>query len=98
MSQKKYRIHQLSARAVMGYSKERPDGYYSIELNSVATEKCKVSGVTEQDDNALFYQIMESCTAASRLKQTASSMTWRRSFSTLTSPESSTAPADRRNI
>ncbi len=59
MSQKKYRIHQLSARAVMGYSKERTDGYYSFELNSIATEKCKISGVTEQDDNALFYQIMD---------------------------------------
>ena len=43
----------------MGYSKERPDGYYSFELNSIATEKCKISGVTEQDDNALFYQIMD---------------------------------------
>ena len=59
MSQKKYRIHQLSARAVMGYRKENTDGYYSFELNSIATEKCKISGVTEQDDNALFYQIMD---------------------------------------
>ena len=59
MSQKKYRIHQLSARAVMGYSKENASGYYSFELNSIATEKCKISGVTEQDDNALFYQIMD---------------------------------------
>ena len=59
MPQKKYRIHQLSARAVMGYSKENTDGYYSFELSSIATEKCKISGVTEQDDNALFYQIMD---------------------------------------
>ncbi len=59
MPQKKYRIHQLSARAAMGYSKENTDGYYSFELNSIATEKCKISGVTEQDDNALFYQIMD---------------------------------------
>ena len=59
MSQKKYRIHQLSARAVMGYSKENTDGHYIFELNSIATEKCKISAVTEQDDNALFYQIMD---------------------------------------
>lgn len=55
----KYNIHRLSARAVMGYSRETADGYYVFELNGAATEKCKVSTQPTQDDNALFYQIMD---------------------------------------
>ena len=59
MSQTKYNIYRLSARAVMGYGRENTDGYYTFELNSTATEKCKVSTQPAQDDNALFYQIMD---------------------------------------
>ena len=59
MSQTKYKIYRLSARAVMGYSRETSDGYYVFELNSAATEKCKVSTQPTQDDNALFYQIID---------------------------------------
>ena len=55
----KYKIHRLSARAVMGYAKETAQGIYSFHLNSAATEKCKASAQVEQDDNALFYQIMD---------------------------------------
>ena len=55
----KYKIHRLSARAVMGYAKETAQGIYSFHLNSAATEKCKTSAQVEQDDNALFYQIMD---------------------------------------
>lgn len=59
MSQTKYMIFRLSARTVMGYSREISDGHYTFELNRAATEKCKVSTPTEQEDNALFYQIMD---------------------------------------
>ncbi len=58
MNQPKYLIHRLSARAVMGYSKALPDGYYAFELNGTATGKCKIN-TQEQEDNALFYQIMD---------------------------------------
>lgn len=59
MNQIKYQIHRLSARAVMGYAKENGDGCYSFDLSSAATEKCKVTSQAAQDDNALFYQIMD---------------------------------------
>ena len=55
----KYKIHQLSARAVMGYAKETAQGFYSFQLTHAATEKCKASTQVDQDDNALFYQIMD---------------------------------------
>ena len=55
----KYKIHQLSARAVMGYAKETAQGIYSFQLTHAATEKCKASTQVDQDDNALFYQIMD---------------------------------------
>ena len=55
----KYKIYRLSARAVMGYGKETAQGIYSFHLNSAATEKCKASTQVVQDDNALFYQIMD---------------------------------------
>lgn len=59
MRERKYRIYELSARAIIANAKETADGIYSFNLNSIATEKCKVySAVHEQDDNALFYQIM----------------------------------------
>ena len=54
----KYRIYELSARAVISYSREQ-DGTYTFHLSAAETEKCKSSSAPhEQDDNALFYQIM----------------------------------------
>ena len=59
MVQVKYQIHRLSARAVMGYAKESTQDIYSFQLNGTATEKCKSGTQVAQDDNALFYQIMD---------------------------------------
>ena len=58
MSLVKYRIYELSARAVISYGREQ-DGAYTFRLSAAETEKCKsLSAPHEQDDNALFYQIM----------------------------------------
>lgn len=54
-----YKIYRLSARAVMGYSREISEGLFSFELNHAATENCKISAQTEQEGNALFYQIID---------------------------------------
>ena len=59
MSTVKYKIYRLSAQAIIGHGKERADGYYQFELNRRETSKCILSGMQEQDDNALFYQIMD---------------------------------------
>ena len=54
----KYRIYELSARAVISYGRAQ-DGAYAFRLSATETEKCKsLSAPHEQDDNALFYQIM----------------------------------------
>jgi len=54
----KYRIYELSARAVISYGRQQ-DGAYTFHLSAAETEKCKSLSVPhEQDDNALFYQIM----------------------------------------
>lgn len=54
----KYRIYELSARAVISYGRQQ-DGTYTFHLSAAETEKCKSLSVPhEQDDNALFYQIM----------------------------------------
>lgn len=59
MNQRKYLIYELSARAISANAKLNDDGVYVFNLNSVSTEKSKVySALHEQDDNALFYQIM----------------------------------------
>ena len=52
----KYQIYQLSARIVLGYAREQ-DGAYTFALDAAETKKC-MSLTTEQDDSALFYQIM----------------------------------------
>ena len=52
----KYQIYELSARSVLGYAREQ-DGEYSFTLDAAETKKC-VSLALEQDDKALFYQIM----------------------------------------
>lgn len=58
MSQVRYQIFQLSARAVMSYAVETA-GVYSFDLSASATEKCKSRTAThEQGSNALFFQIM----------------------------------------
>ena len=58
MPQQKYRIYELSARAVISHARE-VDGVYRFHLNQRATERCKsVSALHEQDDNALFFQTM----------------------------------------
>ncbi|WP_455910044.1 RNA dependent RNA polymerase [Dysosmobacter welbionis] len=54
----KYRIYELSARAVISYGRKQ-DGTYTFHLSAAETERCKsLSAPHEQDDNALFYQIM----------------------------------------
>ena len=51
----KYRIYELSARAVISYGRQQ-DGTYTFHLSAAETEKCKsLSAPHEQDDNALFY-------------------------------------------
>ena len=57
MQKIKYRIYRLSARAVMGYG-QRDGDWFSFSLNKSATEQCKINMPHEQEDNALFYQIM----------------------------------------
>lgn len=54
----KYRIYELSARAVTSYGRQQ-ECAYAFQLSAAETEKCKsLSAPHEQDDNALFYQIM----------------------------------------
>ena len=54
----KYRIYELSARAVISYGRQQ-EGAYAFHLSAAETERCKSLSVPhEQDDNALFYQIM----------------------------------------
>ena len=58
MPQVKYRIFDLSARAVMSYATKQ-EGRYHFALDAASTEKCKnYSALHEQDSNALFFQIM----------------------------------------
>lgn len=54
-----YKIYRLSARAVIGNGKERADGYFDFQLSKKETQKCILTGTQEQEDNALFYQIMD---------------------------------------
>ena len=54
----KYKIYELSARAVINYGRQQ-EGTYAFHLSAAETERCKSLSVPhEQDDNALFYQIM----------------------------------------
>ena len=58
MPQNKYRVFELSARAVMSYATQE-NGQWNFALDRAATEKCKCfSALHEQDSNALFFQIM----------------------------------------
>lgn len=58
MLQRKYQVYHLSARAVVGHAKLQDDGRYSFALDAACTDKCKIAGASEQEDNALFFQIM----------------------------------------
>ncbi len=58
MTVQRYRIYELSARAVMSYAQEE-DGIYRYDLNPKAVDQCLVSSAShEQDSNALFFQIL----------------------------------------
>ena len=58
MAQSKYRIFELSARAVMSYAVQENRRWH-FALDRTATEKCKrFSALHEQDGNALFFQVM----------------------------------------
>ena len=58
MTVQRYRIYELSARAVMSYATEEK-GIYKYNLDAAAVDHCLVSSAAhEQDSNALFFQIM----------------------------------------
>lgn len=58
MEVQRYRIFELSARAVMSYAVEE-NGIYQYDLDAAAVDHCLVSSAThEQDSNALFFQIL----------------------------------------
>lgn len=58
MEVQRYRVFELSARAVMSYAVEE-NGIYKYDLDAAAVEHCLVSSAThEQDSNALFFQIL----------------------------------------
>lgn len=58
MALQKYRIYELSSRAVMSYA-VLEDGVYQYNLNPKAVDSCLVSTATpQQDGNALFFQIL----------------------------------------
>ena len=52
---RKYKIHTLSVRAILGYAVENGDRY-TFRLDAGATRRCFLRGGDEQEDNALFYQ------------------------------------------
>ena len=55
----KYKICELSARAIIRNAKKDDDGEYQYHLKEEATRKCIVFSAPEtQDDCALFYQTM----------------------------------------
>ena len=58
MTVQRYRIYELSARAVMSYATEE-NGFYKYDLDAAAVDHCLVSSAAhEQDSNALFFQIL----------------------------------------
>ena len=59
--QVKYQIYRLSAKSLMGYAENsgRTTFEYRYKLSKSQTDKCKIYTAThEQEDNALFFQIM----------------------------------------
>ena len=56
---RRYKIYQLSAKAIASYAEEKGIGVYEYKLSAAATERCKTyTAKHEQYDNALFHQIM----------------------------------------
>lgn len=53
----KYKIYDLSVRAILSYSKPDGDSHNTI-IDKTALRSCLKHSVHEQEDNALFYQIM----------------------------------------
>ncbi len=53
-----YKIHHVSAQAVLGYAAAEEGERFSFRLNASATKKCVLPGPELQEDNALFFQIM----------------------------------------
>ena len=54
----RYQIFRVSARTVLGYAKAEDGGRYSFSLDANATRRCLAYDDSEQEDNALFYQIL----------------------------------------
>ena len=53
----RYRIYDLSVRAMLNYSK--PDGSFNkTVIDKNALQSCLKHSAHEQEDNALFYQLM----------------------------------------
>lgn len=53
----KYKIYDLSVREILNYSKPDGDSYNTV-IDRTALRSCLKHSAHEQDDNALFYQIM----------------------------------------
>ena len=56
----RYKIYRLSAKTIISYAKEIEAGIFSFDLDNNAIERCKIFTANhEQEDNALFFQIMQ---------------------------------------
>ena len=53
-----FKIYELSVRAMLAYAKPCSDGSYCFDLDRSATESCIKLPVREQEENALFDQLM----------------------------------------
>lgn len=53
----KYKIYELSVRAMLSYSRTDGESYITV-IDKTALRSCLKHSAHEQDDNALFYQIM----------------------------------------
>ena len=53
-----FRIYELSVRAMLAYAKPNCGGSYFFDLDRAATESCIKLPVREQEENALFDQLM----------------------------------------
>ena len=55
---RKYKLRTLSVRSLIGYAIAEDSERYSFHLSANATRKCFLYNAEEQDDCALFHQIM----------------------------------------
>ena len=53
-----FKIYELSVRAMLAYAKPNSGGSYYFDLDRAATESCMKLPVREQEENALFNQLM----------------------------------------